>query len=98
MEHKYLPRDWRVKTTYAISRFAIRHDVKGACKFRRWFAKLLMPRPGGAVVVETLHGFKLLVDPGVGKDLEKSPLKAFCSANWISTAEQPRSSVAVPVR
>lgn len=72
MEHEHLRKDWRVKTTYAVSRFAIRHYVKGARKFRRWTAKLLMPRPRGPAVVETLYGFKLLVDPGVGKDLESA--------------------------
>jgi len=68
----HLKNTFNVKTAHAISRFVVAHYFVGARKIRRILSKLLMPAPRGAVVVDTQHGFKIIVDPVGGKDLESS--------------------------
>lgn len=71
-ELPYLKNTFRVKTAYAISNFVVSHYFIGSRKMRRVLAKLLLPDPRGAVVVDTRYGFKIIVDPVAGKDLESS--------------------------
>ena len=66
-----LPRTLRILVCRTISALLIRHPFPGANRLRRRLADLLMPAPQGPVVVQTIMGCSLLVDPLVNKGLER---------------------------
>ena len=66
-----LPRSLRIRVCRSISAWLIRHPFRGANRLRRWLAYLLMPRPGGPVVVGTTMGCSLRVDPVLNRGLER---------------------------
>jgi len=61
-----------IKLAHKIIQILIAHPFKGAGRIRNLVTKMFIPIPRGSTVIHTIYGFKMIVDPVIGKGLEKS--------------------------